>query len=185
PRGAAPRDVPGAAAAQPHRPRGAARRLRGDPRCGVRRGRHRARAGEELPRGHAGSRRGTYLSGDRRLHHPARDKEGCPVTERDPERGEGRDPIDEEAAWAEIVAAYGEEPEDPPGMEPAGTSPAPEDRPGFAAGPGDRTSAGLAGPGRAADGSGARGPRDWEAAEDDEDDHFVPPEPPPLPSTDL
>ncbi|MBL1066743.1 hypothetical protein [Streptomyces sp. 7-21] len=107
------------------------------------------------------------------------------MTERDPERGEGRDPIDEEAAWAEIVAAYGEEPEDPPGMEPAGTSPAPEDQPGFAAGPGDRTSAGLAGPGRAADGSGARGPRDWEAAEDDEDDHFVPPEPPPLPSTDL
>ncbi|NJP68453.1 hypothetical protein HCJ92_19680, partial [Streptomyces sp. ventii] len=35
------------------------------------------------------------------------------MTERDKERGDGRDPLDEEAAWAEIVAGYGEAPRAP------------------------------------------------------------------------
>ncbi|MGK5501090.1 hypothetical protein ACSNOF_24705, partial [Streptomyces sp. URMC 125] len=37
------------------------------------------------------------------------------MTEREHDRGEGPEPLDEEAAWAQIVAAYGEEPPEPPG----------------------------------------------------------------------
>ncbi|NGN68810.1 hypothetical protein G5C51_33575 [Streptomyces sp. A7024] len=36
------------------------------------------------------------------------------MTERNPDREESRDPLDEEAIWAEIVASYGEEPADDP-----------------------------------------------------------------------
>lgn len=39
------------------------------------------------------------------------------MTEREHGRGEGREPLDEEAAWAQIVAGYGEEPADPPEWE--------------------------------------------------------------------
>jgi hypothetical protein len=105
------------------------------------------------------------------------------VTERDQERGEGRDPIDEEAAWAEIVAGYGEEPADPPGVWPRAdqldlTDTVDRSRP--------PEPAGVAEPDATAFGLGALGgPRDWDAAEDPEEDHFVPPEPPPLPETDL
>ncbi|MDT0323514.1 hypothetical protein [Streptomyces millisiae] len=107
------------------------------------------------------------------------------MTERDQERGDGRDPIDEEAAWAEIVAGYGEEPADPPGVWPkAGevdltdtVDRVPVAEP--AEGPADAP----AGAGPA--GGPLSGPRDWEAAEDEDEDHFVPPEPPPLPETDL
>jgi hypothetical protein len=153
------------------------------------------------------------------------------VTERDPERGEGRDPIDEEAAWAEIVAGYGEEPADPPGVWPRADQldltdtvdrvppdqenpdgpvgrdsrdardfpdvpnlpdlpslpdlpavhrPAEGESPG--AGPVDEGGE----PGEPGEATGpASGPRDWEAAEDEDEGHFVPPEPPPLPQTDL
>jgi hypothetical protein len=97
------------------------------------------------------------------------------VTERDQERGDGRDPIDEEAAWAEIVAGYGEEPVDPPGVWPLGSPPV-EDEHFGATETVDRVH--LAEPPN-------EGPRDWEAAEDPEEEHFVPPEPPPLPETDL
>lgn len=162
------------------------------------------------------------------------------MTERDSERGEGRDPIDEEAAWAEIVAGYGEEPADPPGVWPRAdqidltdtvdrATPAREvtERPGDdrsdvdevtdvndindltgrddAGGtlldPGDRhTVDGTGGLGEAfghdqdhdrdraqgqGQGGAGDGPRDWEAAEDEDEGHFVPPEPPPLPETDL
>ena len=98
------------------------------------------------------------------------------MTERDQERGDGRDPIDEEAAWAEIVAGYGEEPADPPGVWPKAeeldltdtVDPVPPmvsaPEPAF---------------------SPDSGPRDWEPAEDEEEEHFIPPEPPPLPETDL
>ncbi|SFC72412.1 hypothetical protein [Streptomyces aidingensis] len=163
------------------------------------------------------------------------------MTERDQERGEGREPIDEQAAWAEIVAAYGEEPPDPPGVWPqtaetdridivdrsargglngggtgdGGTAgaaggeergrarehpagPGPQD-------PGPGPDAGRGRPDRDgaadADGDGDRardgdrdgdddgpwegpGPRDW-APEDEDEGHFEPPEPPPLPESDL
>ncbi|MDK1475555.1 hypothetical protein QNO07_19390 [Streptomyces sp. 549] len=46
------------------------------------------------------------------------------MTEREQGRGDGREPLDEDAAWAQIVAGYGEEPPDPPGFRPAGAGPA-------------------------------------------------------------
>lgn len=93
------------------------------------------------------------------------------MTERDQERGDGRDPIDEEAAWAEIVAGYGEEPADPPGLWPQVEDVEPVNRVAEADGlTGER--------------AGETAPRDWVAEEEDEG-HFEPPEPPPLPPTDL
>ncbi|WP_165988122.1 hypothetical protein [Streptomyces sp. YIM 98790] len=172
------------------------------------------------------------------------------MTERDQDRGEGREPIDEEAAWAQIVAAYGDEPPDPPGVWPEAAD---KDRidivdrtalnglngSGAGAGPGgaagqaaeeerrrarERPDAGPEGLGREpedrqwdrtdAEGPGGRetadgrdhgdaeddgddrddgghdgpwegpGPRDW-APEDEDEGHFEPPEPPPLPATDM
>jgi hypothetical protein len=108
------------------------------------------------------------------------------VTERDPERGEGRDPLDEEAAWAEIIAGYGDEPTDPPGVWPKGDELDLTDTV-------DRTAAGAREEheeheehedDEEREGQ-PEGPRDWEAAEDEDEGHFVPPEPPPLPQTDL
>jgi hypothetical protein len=122
------------------------------------------------------------------------------VTERDPERGEGRDPIDEEAAWAEIVAGYGQEPADPPGVWPRAEeldltdTVDREDREDQADRPvpvndadadADVNDAEVVGGDLGEVLGPVTGPRDWEAAEDEEDDHFVPPEPPPLPQTDL
>lgn len=145
------------------------------------------------------------------------------MTDRDQGRGDGRDPIDEEAAWAEIVAGYGPEPADPPGVWPPAeeldltdtvdrsrSADTPEsgdadegderDVPPETGGrpEGDTLTKGgtehdpqasngsaqdfLAGTGRYGPG---QGPRDWEAAEGEDEDHFVPPEPPPLPETDL
>ncbi|MEW5355596.1 hypothetical protein [Streptomyces sp. 16-176A] len=144
-------------------------------------------------------------------------------------------PLDEEAAWAAIVAGYGEEPPDPPGarpFRPIRDLPLPEppdadderpgtgDRPkarrpegggpqdGRATGDGRTTGDGPqggrsedAGPGAArplggsvsfAPGVGTpAGPRDFTVREPSDDDfdeddegHFVPPEPPPLPDAD-
>ncbi|MGW2812861.1 hypothetical protein [Streptomyces sp. NPDC001415] len=124
-------------------------------------------------------------------------------------------PIDEEAAWAAIVAGYGEEPADPPGSRPfrsvedlaliedevdeGGTS----DESGAAPGAGKSPDKGLdKGAGKGTDkptlGSsvvfapGVGGPRDFTAPEPSDDDldasdegHFVPPEPPPLPEADV
>jgi hypothetical protein len=130
------------------------------------------------------------------------------VTERNPKSegpGEEREPAlpaDEEAAWAQIVAAYGEEPdataEDMTGTTGQaaadgdtatdrrdGTGPADGDGPG-----GDRAENRS---GEPETGTPARsftvyaagtGPRDWQAPDGEDDDHFVPPEPPPLPETD-
>ncbi|TVL90919.1 hypothetical protein [Streptomyces sp. SAJ15] len=118
------------------------------------------------------------------------------MAERD---GREADARDDDAAFAEIVAAYGEEPEDPPGAQPW---PEAENLPAEASDAepntaeksdkfvkGDRASDAPAGsfvvfaPGV--------GPRDWEPGEPSEDDfdasdegHFVPPEPPPLPHAD-
>ncbi|MFF3399130.1 hypothetical protein ACFYW6_11485 [Streptomyces sp. NPDC002659] len=124
-------------------------------------------------------------------------------------------PIDEEAAWAAIVAGYGEEPADPPGAKPfksvddlallegdLNETPkrAPKER---AAEPESEPDADDAGDAdrdadRPALGSsitfapGVGGPRDYQVAEPQEEDlddgdegHFVPPEPPPLPEADV
>ncbi|MFD7873213.1 hypothetical protein ACFV5G_03635 [Streptomyces sp. NPDC059766] len=99
--------------------------------------------------------------------------------------------FDEDAAWAAIVAGYGEEPPDPPGAKPFKTV---EDLALPAAEPNDdkpeekQPARPL---GSSVSFAPALGPRDYtapEASEDDfdEDDegHFVPPEPPPLPDAD-
>ncbi|MEW1645070.1 MULTISPECIES: hypothetical protein [unclassified Streptomyces] len=124
-------------------------------------------------------------------------------------------PFDEEAAWAAIVAGYGEEPKDPPGakpfksiedlalLDPEKNDEQPtakkqdEDGTGPAAGSKDAgTEEPPAAPAKPLGSSvsfapGVGGPRDYTApaaSEDDfdEDDegHFVPPEPPPLPAAD-
>ncbi|MFJ9024598.1 hypothetical protein ACIRPU_32180 [Streptomyces sp. NPDC102259] len=139
--------------------------------------------------------------------------------ERDgPEGREGRAPeeqsvpFDEAAAWAAIVAGYGEEPADPPGAKPfksvedlallevrtndeaakaeSGREPAkdaaeePGEEPGEEKEPAKPLGSSIAfAPGV--------GPRDYKAPEPAEEDfdgddegHFVPPEPPPLPAAD-
>ncbi|MGX1561609.1 hypothetical protein [Streptomyces sp. NPDC055506] len=136
-------------------------------------------------------------------------------------------PFDEEAAWAAIVAAYGEEPPDPPGAKPFKSiedlalleTPTNDDlvdtagAPGEAAKPAEPEGPEAKGPERPeAKGPGDKpvkpatpatplggsvsfapgvGPRDYSAPEPAEDDfdeddegHFVPPEPPPLPEAD-
>ncbi|MFB7500628.1 hypothetical protein ACFC09_39140 [Streptomyces sp. NPDC056161] len=125
-------------------------------------------------------------------------------------------PFDEAAAWAAIVAGYGEEPPDPPGAKPfksvedlallepetndSDTDSDTDDATAEAAGDGDKAAGqggvGTKGPAGPLGGSvsfapGVGGPRDYSPPEPsdsdfDEDDegHFVPPEPPPLPATD-
>ncbi|MCK1818683.1 hypothetical protein MTQ10_03450 [Streptomyces sp. XM83C] len=135
------------------------------------------------------------------------------MAEHDADREDGRDepeeqsvPFDEEAAWKAIVAAYGEEPADPPGAkpfrsvedlalpEPAGdddSAQAPQapqatlDRTDTK----DKPATPLGGSVSFAPGVG--GPRDYSLPEPSDDDfdeddegHFVPPEPPPLPEAD-
>ncbi|MGC4973301.1 hypothetical protein ACLQ2D_10380 [Streptomyces sp. DT199] len=144
------------------------------------------------------------------------------MAEHDSDR-EGREPdekgvpFDEEAAWAAIVAGYGEEPPDPPGAKPFKSI---EDLALPASGPNDAGVDGDRGDTAVKSGDAVKpaepqeaegpadapvmkplggsvsfapgvGPRDYttpEPAEDDfdEDDegHFVPPEPPPLPTAD-
>ncbi|MFI9820636.1 hypothetical protein ACIHFC_09240 [Streptomyces sp. NPDC052013] len=126
------------------------------------------------------------------------------------ERPEGREPeeqrvpFDEDAAWAAIVAGYGEEPPDPPGAKPfksvedlallepdtngegAVDGEAPHKAEGEAeSGPAKPLGSSVAfAPGI--------GPRDYSVPEPSDDDldesdegHFVPPEPPPLPEADV
>ncbi|MFG3103210.1 hypothetical protein ACGFZL_22190 [Streptomyces sp. NPDC048182] len=102
-------------------------------------------------------------------------------------------PFDEDAAWAAIVAGYGDEPKDPPGakpfksvedlalLEPETNDERPEPERPASARP-------LGGSVAFAPGVG---PRDHSPAEPSDDDlgaddegHFVPPEPPPLPDGD-
>ncbi|PJE98555.1 hypothetical protein CUT44_07645 [Streptomyces carminius] len=133
------------------------------------------------------------------------------MTERDQGRGEGPEPLDEEEAWARIVAAYGEEPADPPpDVLPLEQGPG-EDREdgtehgehreedGRGDGGGDDSGGDRGGDGAAGDPpvrsltvyAAGSGPRDWSPAEppggapgEDGEGHFVPPEPPPLPKGD-
>ncbi|GGS21840.1 hypothetical protein AB0E75_19685 [Streptomyces griseoviridis] len=107
-------------------------------------------------------------------------------------------PFDEDAAWAAIVAGYGEEPPDPPGAKPFksvedlallepetnGTDDGGAAKPPEEPAPAKPLGSSVAfAPGI--------GPRDHGLAEPAEDDlgaddegHFVPPEPPPLPQGD-
>ncbi|RLV09039.1 hypothetical protein CTZ27_05945 [Streptomyces griseocarneus] len=119
----------------------------------------------------------------------------------DRDRDESRDPLDEEAAWAELVAAYGEQPDpetgrwpatgdlpDPP-TAPAGTEPEAEAAPPEPAPETPDRPAGsfiVYAPGV--------GPRDWstpsattgdDGLDETDEGHFVPPEPPPLPTGDV
>ncbi|MET9356470.1 hypothetical protein ABZY14_26305 [Streptomyces sp. NPDC006617] len=102
-------------------------------------------------------------------------------------------PFDEDAAWASIVAGYGEEPPDPPGAKPfksvedlALLEPEVNDEKPSA----DRPSSDRPLGSSVAFAPGI-GPRDHTPAEPSDDDfdaddegHFVPPEPPPLPESD-
>ncbi|GAA2443780.1 hypothetical protein [Streptomyces macrosporus] len=117
------------------------------------------------------------------------------MTEREHNRGEGPEPLDEEAAWARIVAAYGEEPADPPDVRP-GDGGLDDREDGTDGDSPDRRRAAGADVGEPATRSftvyaAGSGPRDWRPAEpsdddfdEDEEGHFVPPEPPPLPKGD-
>jgi hypothetical protein len=118
---------------------------------------------------------------------------------------EQRAPFDEDAAWAAIVAGYGEEPPDPPGAKPfksvedlallqaeTNSERTPEDDADDA----DEASAPKKDEAPKPLGSSVSfapgvGPRDYSVAEPSDDDlgeddegHFVPPEPPPLPAAD-
>ncbi|MFE7709795.1 hypothetical protein ACFU6I_29305 [Streptomyces sp. NPDC057486] len=120
---------------------------------------------------------------------------GAPHVPGDPGQG---DALDEDAAWEAIVAGYGEEPPDPPGAKPFksiddlalledGERNVLEPDKGIKKKPPEKPlgSSVVFAP-------GVGGPRDYELAEptdDDADDsdegHFVPPEPPPLPEADV
>ncbi|MFJ2826209.1 hypothetical protein ACIPC1_01125 [Streptomyces sp. NPDC087263] len=114
-------------------------------------------------------------------------------------------PFDEEAAWQAIVSGYGDEPKDPPGAKPFKSVEdlallEPETNDDKAATTTEDTSEDTSGDKSApakplgssvAFAPGVAGPRDFQAPEPadedlDEDDegHFVPPEPPPLPAAD-
>ncbi|MFJ3301816.1 hypothetical protein ACIPSA_01610 [Streptomyces sp. NPDC086549] len=101
-------------------------------------------------------------------------------------------PFDEEAAWAAIVAGYGAEPPDPPGTRPYRPI---EDLALPETGPDEDDSTEEQPPakplGSSVSFAPSVGPRDYTAPEPSEDDfdeddegHFVPPEPPPLPTAD-
>ena len=130
---------------------------------------------------------------DREDREPRADREN-----REPE--EQSVPFDEEAAWAAIVAGYGEEPPDPPGAKPfksledlALLEPETNDDEVRAEAPRkaeDKPAKPLGGSVSFAPGVG--GPRDYSVREPSDDDldetdegHFVPPEPPPLPDADV
>jgi len=102
-------------------------------------------------------------------------------------------PFDEEAAWAAIVAGFGEEPPDPPGTKPfkpvEDLALLEKDMNDDDSGEKQRPPAGPLG--SSISFAPGIGPRDYTAPEASEDDfdegdegHFVPPEPPPLPGAD-
>ncbi|MEV0255501.1 hypothetical protein AB0H82_14740 [Streptomyces sp. NPDC050732] len=144
--------------------------------------------------------------------HEAADRDESREPEKSKVPGDGV-PLDEDAAWRAIVAGYGEEPADPPGAKPfksvedlalletetngptdgsggsgpvkSPAEPAPDDKSGTDKPLGSSVSfapgVGMGG-----------GPRDYTTPEPSEKDfdaddegHFVPPEPPPLPEADV
>lgn len=114
-------------------------------------------------------------------------------------------PFDEEAAWQAIVSGYGDEPKDPPGaqpfksvedlalLEPETNDDTDGDKAGTTTGEATDDKSAPAKPlgSSVAFAPGVAGPRDFQSPEPTEDDfdaddegHFVPPEPPPLPTAD-
>ncbi|MEV2249100.1 hypothetical protein AB0I94_00850 [Streptomyces sp. NPDC050147] len=144
---------------------------------------------------------------------PDGDESREPEKRQEPAAGRGLPP-DEDAAWRAIVAGYGQEPADPPGAKPfksiedlalleTETNDTPDSDESDKGGksvknptaPDDPDDSGskksLGGSVSFAPGVGG-GPRDYDAPEASDDDlgaddegHFVPPEPPPLPSGDV
>jgi hypothetical protein len=132
-----------------------------------------------------------------------REDEGTAPQEEPAQEEPARPPLDEEAAWAALIAAYDTDPE--PGTQAwpeAENVPEPRAGAGAAGSSGDGEPDADAGP--EADGKAGptrpplpgsprsivihpviQGPRDFELADDDEDAHYVPPEPPPLPEADV
>ncbi|MFE0177055.1 hypothetical protein ACFWZ2_32600 [Streptomyces sp. NPDC059002] len=110
-------------------------------------------------------------------------------------------PLDEDAAWQAIVAGYGEEPADPPGAKPfksvedlALLEPETNGSAGAPGKPGPDAKSGTDKPlgSSVSFAPGVGGPRDYSTPEPSEEDfdaddegHFVPPEPPPLPEADV
>ncbi|MFB8211364.1 MULTISPECIES: hypothetical protein [unclassified Streptomyces] len=127
------------------------------------------------------------------------DDTGAPVA------GAGDGPLDEDAVWRAIVEGYGEEPPDPPGARPfrsiedlALPDDGPLTAPASDKGLGKRPPKPKPDEDRPLGGSvvfaPGVGPRDYEPADpdapvkgggDDDEGHFVPPEPPPLPEADV
>ncbi|EME98363.1 hypothetical protein J7W19_08380 [Streptomyces mobaraensis NBRC 13819 = DSM 40847] len=106
------------------------------------------------------------------------------------DRDDSRDPLDEDAAWAELVAAYGEQPDPEKGRWPAtgdDEGPAPTAAPAATEPPPAPDA--PARPGGFIVYAPGVGPRDTPAPdpldEDDDEGHFIPPEPPPLPTGDV
>ncbi|MEV5604862.1 hypothetical protein AB0L33_25815 [Streptomyces sp. NPDC052299] len=119
--------------------------------------------------------------------------------------GAGDGPLDEDAVWRAIVEGYGEEPPDPPGARPfrsvedlAMPDDGPLTAPAADKGLGKRPPKPKPEEDRPLGGSvvfaPGVGPRDYEPADpdapgagtgDDDEGHFVPPEPPPLPEADV
>jgi hypothetical protein len=104
-----------------------------------------------------------------------------------PQEEPARPPLDEDAAWAALVAGFDQEPEPGtaawPEAENLPEGPAPDEP--DPTGPTARDA--MLPPTRSiVIHPVIAGPRDYEPAEDDEEDaHFVPPEPPPLPDADV
>ncbi|MFB8270914.1 MULTISPECIES: hypothetical protein [unclassified Streptomyces] len=122
----------------------------------------------------------------------------------DADAGGAGEPVDEDAAWAAIVAGYGEEPPDPPGARPfrsiedlalpdldtdGSETNTDTNSPKSGAGEPGKPATPLGSSVSFAPGVG--GPRDYRPSEpsdgdaDDDEGHFVPPEPPPLPEADV
>lgn len=128
-----------------------------------------------------------------------REDEGTAPHEEEPPRPDT--PLDEEAVWAALVAGYDEVPE--PGTEAwpeaenvpatdarAKASTAAADEPEAEPGPDPADPAAVSTAPPPSDRTIVihpviRGPRDYELADDEEDAHYVPPEPPPLPEADV
>ncbi|MEW2516146.1 hypothetical protein [Streptomyces sp. NPDC046870] len=139
-----------------------------------------------------------YSDREDREGHEGHEDQGGHET-REPDRQEV--PFDEEAAWRAIVAGYGAEPPDPPGARPfkpvedlallekkAAKDQEAEPRDDQEESAGRQPARPLGGSVSFAPGIG---PRDHTAPEPSDDDfdeddegHFVPPEPPPLPTSD-
>ncbi|MET7516700.1 hypothetical protein ABZS88_25050 [Streptomyces sp. NPDC005480] len=129
-------------------------------------------------------------------------KEQQPSAEATAAAGDAGEPVDEDAVWAAIVAGYGTEPPDPPGarpFKPIEDLALPDLDTDVSETNGSEPGSGKTGKPATPLGSsvsfapGVGGPRDYSPSEPsepsdgdaDEEGHFVPPEPPPLPEADV